>query len=202
MLGQGLSGSFFVVVGAVMAIAMEYVTGQVTEDPTLMLATLTVPAVALLSLLLVAFANVGTQAVGSYIYAVMLRASFRLAGYRTLLAVLAGYVTLLCLWGKVTEYFGSFLTIGACVYAPLAALLFTDFFFVRKQRLDLRSAYGMEGHRAYDYTGGFNWVGLFCVAAGIAISLVAYDPVNATVRCLPLFSLTPTGASFLGTGLL
>lgn len=202
VLGQGLSGSFFVVVGAVMAIAMEYVTGQVTEDPTLMLATLTVPAVALLSLLLVAFANVGTQAVGSYIYAVMLRASFRRAGYRTLLAVLAGYVTLLCLWGKVTEYFGSFLTIGACVYAPLAALLFTDFFFVRKQRLDLRSAYGMEGHRAYDYTGGFNWVGLFCVAAGIAISLVAYDPVNVTVRCLPLFSLTPTGASFLGTGLL
>lgn len=202
VLGQGLSGSFFVVVGAVMAIAMEHVTGQVTEDPTLMLATLTVPTVALLSLLLVAFANVGTQAVGSYIYAVMLRSSFRRLSYQALLGLLALYVALLCLWGKVTEYFGSFLTIGACVYAPLAALLFTDFFFVRKQRLDLRSAYGVEGHHAYDYSRGFNWIGLFCVAAGVALSLAVYDPLSATVRIRPLFYLTPTGCSFLGTGLL
>lgn len=202
VLGQGLSGSFFVVVGAVMAIAMEQVTGQVTEDPTLMLATLSLPTVALLSLLLVAFANVGTQAVGSYLYAIMLRSPFPRLRYRTLLGGLGLYVSLLCLWGKVTEYFGSFLTLGACVYAPLAALLFTDFFLVRRQRLDLRSAYGVEGHHAYDYSGGFNWVGLLCAAAGVALSLAAYDPLTGAVRFLPLFLLTPTGCSFLGTGLL
>ena len=202
VLGQGLSGSFFVVVGAVMAIAMEHVTGQVTEDPTLMLATLTVPALALLSLLLVAFANVGTQAVGSYLYAVMLRSPFSRLSYRALLGILGLYVAGLCLWGRVTEYFGSFLTIGSCVYAPLAALLFTDFFLVRRQRLDLRSAYGMDGHQAYDYSGGFNWVGLLCAGAGVALSLAVYDPISGTVRIPPLFFLTPTGCSFLGTGLL
>ena len=68
VLGQGISGSFFVVVGAVMAIAMQYVTGKVIDDPTLMLATLSSPILALSSLLLVAFANIGTQAVGSYIW--------------------------------------------------------------------------------------------------------------------------------------
>ena len=65
VIGQGVSGSFFVVVGAVMAIAMQYITGEMIDDPTLMLATLSVPALALSSLLLVAFANIGTQAVGS-----------------------------------------------------------------------------------------------------------------------------------------
>lgn len=140
VLGQGLSGSFFVVVGAVMAIAMQYATGKMVDDPTLMLATLSVPALALASLLLVAFANIGTQAVGSYLYGVMLKSSFKKLDYRVLIMILALYVSILCVWGKIIEYFGSFLTISACIYAPLAALLFVDFFFVRKQKLSLRSA--------------------------------------------------------------
>jgi NCS1 family nucleobase:cation symporter-1 len=140
--GQGLSGSFFVVVGAVMAIAMQYVTGEMTDDPTLMLAVLSAPIVALSSLLLVAASNIGTQAVGSYIYGIMLKSSFRKTPYNVLILVLAAYVILLSIWGKIIDYFGSLLTISACVYAPLAALLFVDFFIIRRQKLDLRS-YGM-----------------------------------------------------------
>ena len=60
VLGQGAAGSFFVVVGAVMAIAMQHVTGQMVDDPTLMMATLSAPILGLSSLLLVAFANIGT----------------------------------------------------------------------------------------------------------------------------------------------
>ncbi len=202
VIGQGVSGSFFVVVGAVMAIAMQYVTGEMIDDPTLMLAALSVPALALSSLLLVAFANIGTQAVGSYIYGVMLKSSFKRADYRTLIIILALYAGLLCVWGKIVEYFGSFLTISACIYAPLAALLFTDFFFVRKQKLALRSAFGLNGYNAYNYTHGINWIGLLCVAAGVAMSLLVYNPVTGEIHCMPLFRLTPTGFSFLGTGLL
>ena len=202
VLGQGLTGSFFVVIGAVMAIAMHYVTGEFVDDPTLMLATLSVPAVALCSLLLVGFANVGTQAVGSYIYAVMIKSSFRRASYKLLLLILACYVGGLCIWGKIIDYFGSFLTIGACVYAPLAALLFVDFFVVRKQKISLRAAYGLKGHDAYNYTKGFNFVGLICVLAGIGISLAIYNPLSGKIYCEPLFYLTPTGCSFIGTGIL
>lgn len=202
VLGQGLTGSFFVVIGAVMAIAMQYVTGEFVDDPTLMLATLSVPVVALCSLLLVGFANVGTQAVGSYIYAVMIKSSFHKASYKVLLLILACYVGGLCIWGKIIDYFGSFLTIGACVYAPLAALLFVDFFIIRKQKISLRAAYGLKGHDAYNYTKGFNFVGLLCVLAGIAISLAIYNPLSGKIHCEPLFYLTPTGCSFIGTGVL
>lgn len=200
--GQGLTGSFFVVIGAVMAIAMEHVTGEFVDDPTMMLATLSVPAVALLSLLLVGFANVGTQAVGSYIYSVMIKSSFHKASYKILLIILACYVGGLCIWGKIIDYFGSFLTIGACVYAPLAALLFVDFFIVRKQKICLRSAYGIKGYDAYEYSKGFNFVGLICVVAGVIISLAIYNPLSGEIHCDALFYLTPTGCSFIGTGVL
>ena len=202
VLGQGLSGSFFVVVGAVMSIAMQYVTGKMIADPTIMLATLSIPAVAISSLLLVAFANIGTQAVGSYLYGVMLKSSFKKADYRVLIMILALYVSGLCVWGKIIEYFGSFLTVTASIYAPLAALLCVDFFFVRKQKLALRSAFGLPGYKAYEYTRGINWIGFICVAAGIAMSLLIYNPITAEVHNMFLFHFTPTGFSFLGTGIL
>ncbi|MCR5593698.1 MAG: cytosine permease [Saccharofermentans sp.] len=200
--GQGIAGSFFVVVGAVMAIAMQHVTGTMSDDPTLMMATLSLPVLGLSSLLLVAFANIGTQAVGSYIYGVMLKSTFKKASYRVLVLILGAYVAVLCVWGKIIEYFGSFLTIGALVYAPLAALLFVDFFFIRKQRIDLKSAYELEGHDNYKYTKGFNIVGLICFVLGFIFSLVIYDPIKGIVHVKPLFMLTPTGASFLFTGIL
>lgn len=202
VVGQGVAGSFFVVVGAVMAIAMQYVTGEMIGDPTLMLATLSIPALALSSLLLVAFANIGTQAVGSYIYGVMLKSSFKTVSYRTLVMILAVYVSILCVWGKIIDYFGSFLTIGACIYAPLAALLFVDFFFIRRQKLALRSAFGLPNYHAYVYTKGINWIGILCILAGIVISLAIYNPVTGAIHNMFLFHFTPTGCSFLGTGLL
>ncbi len=202
VLGQGLAGSFFVVLGAVMAIAMEYTTGEAVSDPTVMLATLTVPAMGLCSLLLVAFANIGTQAVGAYLYGVMLKASFKKISYRALIIILSIYVVLLCIWGRITEYFGSFLTISACVYAPLAALLFTDFLFVKKQRISLRSAYGLKGYNAYEYTKGFNIISLICIVFGFCISLAIYNPVTCQVHIPILFYFTPTGFSFLSTSLL
>ena len=200
VLGQGLAGSFFVVVGAVMAIAMQYVCGEMNDDPTMMLATLATPALALCSLLLVAFANIGTQAVGAYIYGVMLRSAFRKVSYNVHIAILALYGILLCIWGKVVEYFGSFLTISACIYAPLAAILFADFFFVRKQHIDLRAAYGMKGHeKVYNFTKGVNLVGIASVVLGVIVSLAIYNPVTAEVHIPILFYLTPTGASFIAT---
>lgn len=200
--GQGIAGSFFVVVGAVMAIAMEYVTGKMIDDPTVMMAALSIPALGLTSLLLVAFANIGTQAVGSYIYGVMLKSTFKKADYRILVLVLAVYVGGLCVWGKIIEYFGAFLTISACVYAPLAALLFVDFFFVRKQKMDFYSAYEIEGHDSYRYTGGFNIIGIICLVVGIAISLLIYNPVSGEIHNEFFFRFTPTGCSLVGTGLL
>lgn len=202
VLGQGLAGSFFVVVGAVMAIAMRLTTGVESTDPTEMLSTLASPALALCSLLLVAFANIGTQAVGSYLYGVTLKSTFPKAKYHTLVGVLALYVSLLCIWGKIVEYFGTFLTVSAYIYAPFAAILFVDFFWVRRQKLDFRSAYSLGDSNAYSYTNGFNIVGFVCLICGCIISLAIYNPITGKIYAPLLFKLTPTGLGFLSTALL
>lgn len=202
VLGQGLAGSFFVVVGAVMAIAMRLKTGVESTDPTEMLSTLASPALALFSLLLVAFANIGTQSVGSYLYGVMLKTTFPKAKYNTLVGILALYVSALCIWGKIVEYFGTFLTISAYIYAPFAALLFVDFFWVRKQKLDFRSAFSNEKNNIYFYTKGFNIVSLVCLVLGCIISLSIYNPITMEIYSPLLFKLTPTGLGFLSTALL
>ena len=45
-------------------------------------------------------------------------------------------------------------------------------------------------------------MGLLCVAAGVAMSLAVYDPISGEIHCMPLFYLTPTGFSFIGTAVL
>jgi len=57
----------FVAAGGVMALAMFVCTGTYESNPTKILATLFGSGFALLSLLLVAFANVGTQGTSSYV---------------------------------------------------------------------------------------------------------------------------------------
>ena len=207
VLGQGVAGSFFVIIGAVMMIAMQYkgfsnLDPNELTDPTRMLSTMASPIAALASLLLVAFANIGTQAVGSYLYGVTLKSSFQKISYHKLILILCAYVAVLCIWGGVEEHFGTFLTITACVYAPLAALLFVDFFFVRRQGLDFRSAYEMKGHTNYVYTHGFNLVGIIVLAIGFCLSLLVYDPISGTIHSHILFKLTPTGFSLIGTGVI
>ena len=202
VLGQGVVGSFFVIIGAVMAIAMEYVTGVMETDPTIMLATLAFPAMALCSLLLVGFANVGTQATGSYLYAIMLKASFHGAKYRVLVVLLCAYVGILGVWGKIIDYLGTFLTIGACTFAPLAALLVTDFFLIRKQKFSLRAGFEIDGNTTYRYFHGINPLGFLCIVFGVAVSLSIYNPISGEIRIPFLFQFTPTICCFIATALL
>ena len=202
VLGQGVVGSFFVIIGAVMAISMEYVTGVMETDPTIMLATLAFPALALCSLLLVGFANVGTQATGSYLYAIMLKASFHKAKYRALVLLLCVYVSVLCVWGKIIDYLGACLTVGACTVAPIAALLLTDIFVVRRQRFSMRAGFEVRGNQTYSYFHGINPVGVFCVLFGVAVSLSIYNPLTGVIHIPFLFQFTPTLCCFTATGLL
>ena len=202
VLGQGAVGSFFVIIGAVMAIAMEYVTGVMESDPTTVLATLSFPAMALLSLLLVGFANIGTQATGSYLYAIMIKASFHKARYRVLIVLLGIYCSVLCVWGKIIDYLGTFLTVGACTFAPLAAMLVTDFFFVRKQKFSLRAGFEIGGNDTYRYFHGINPIGFFCILFGVTFSLSIYNPLTGDIHIPFLFRFTPTLCCFVGTGLL
>ena len=194
-LSYGVVAPFFVATGGVMALAMFVKTGVYESDPTTMLSTLSTPAFALLSLLLVAFANIGTQGTGSYVNCMIVKSGMPKVSYKLMVWIAMVYVSLLTIWGGVEEYFGSFISLAAYIQGPIIGMIVVDYFILRKRKLDLRSAYFLEGHDAYEFTKGFNVVGLSCVFISLLVAvLFVYNPVTAQIQS-PIFLIT-TGSGF------
>lgn len=194
-LAYGVVAPFFVFAGGVMTLAMYVKTGTFESDPTTMLAVLCGPGFALLSLLLVAFANIGTQGTGSYVNCMIIKSGIPKLNYRMLVILTGIYVAILTIWGGVEEHFGTFISIAAFIQAPIIGMSFTDYILVRKRKLSLKSAYFIKGHHAYDYNGGFNLIGLACVLiACITTILFVYNPITGQAES-PIFLLT-TGSGF------
>ena len=194
-LSYGVVAPFFVATGGVMALAMFVKTGVYESDPTTMLSTLSTPAFALLSLLLVAFANIGTQGTGSYVNCMIVKSGMPKVSYKLMVWIAMVYVSALTIWGGVEEYFGSFISLAAYIQGPIIGMIVVDYFLLRKRKLDLRSAYFLDGHRAYNFTKGFNLVGLSCVFVSLLVAvLFVYNPLTKHIQS-SIFLIT-TGSGF------
>jgi len=93
----GIVAPFFIFAGGIMSITMFLKTGAFSDDPTVILATLSGPSAALLSLLLVAFANIGTAGSGTYIHSLLLKAAFPKVKFKWIAVVLTVYMGILAL---------------------------------------------------------------------------------------------------------
>lgn len=192
--GYGIIAPFFVFIGGVMAIVMFITTGVYVDDPTVMLATLG-PEIALLSLMLVAFANIGTQAVGGYVNDMVLKAAWPKVDYKVLVLLSGIYVAVLTYTGEVTANFGQFISIAAYIQGPIIGIVFVDYIILRKRKFSLKSLYYQKGHDAYDFHGGFNWIGVGVIVITLVVALVfVYNPITGAVES-PIFYFT-TGSGF------
>ena len=202
-LAYGMVAPFFVAAGGVMAIAMFVKTGVYSEDPTQMLATLAGPGFSLLSLLLVAFANIGTQGTGSYVNCMIVKSGLPKVSYRLLVILAMIYVSALTVWGWVMDNFGSFISMAAYIQGPIIGMTVVDYLIVKKRKISLKSLYNIEGHKAYEFTGGFNLVGLGCILIAFAscVALI-YDPLTAEIKSPIFLAITGSGYTALCGGLL
>lgn len=200
--GYAIVAPFFVFIGGVMAIVMFISTGVYVDDPTVMLATLG-PEVALLSLMLVAFANIGTQAVGGYVNDMVLKAAWPKVDYKILVLLSGIYVAVLTYTGEVTANFGQFISIAAYIQGPIIGIIFVDYIIMRKRKFSLKSLYYQEGHDAYDFKGGFNWIGIMVIVVTLVVALVfVYNPITGEVMS-PIFCVTTgSGATAILGGFL
>ena len=85
------------------------------------------PAPLLLSLLLVAFANVGTQGTGSYVNCMIVKSGMPKVSYKVLVLIAMVYVSALTVWGGVEEHFGTFISIAAFIQAPIIGMIVVDY---------------------------------------------------------------------------
>jgi NCS1 family nucleobase:cation symporter-1 len=194
-LSYGVVAPFFVAAGGVMALAMFVRAGYYESDPTVMLATLCGPGFALLSLLMVAFANIGTQGTGSYVNCMIVKSGLPKVSYRLLVIIAMFYVSALTIWGWIMDNFGKFISMAAYIQGPIIGMTVVDYLIVKKRKLSLKSVYFMDGHDAYRFTNGFNLVGLGCLLISFVTAvLFVYNPATAEIRS-GLFMFT-TGSGY------
>ena len=190
----GIVAPFFVAAGGVMAIAMFVCAGYYESDPTVMLSTLAGPGFALLSLLMVAFANIGTQGTGSYVNCMIIKSGLPKVSYKLLVILTAFYVAALTVWGWVMDNFGSFISMAAQIQGPIIGMTVVDYLIVKKRKISLKSLYNIDNHKAYEFTGGFNLVGLGCmVIAFVTNILFVYNPLTAEIKSPIFMVLTGSG---------
>ena len=202
-LAYGAVAPFFVAAGGVMAIAMYVKAGYYESDPTTMLATLAGPGFALLSLLMVAFANIGTQGTGSYVNCMIIKSGLPKLSYKLLVILAMIYVSTLTVWGWVMDNFGSFISMAAQIQGPIIGMTVVDYLIVKKRKISLKSLYNIDGHRAYEFTHGFNLVGLGCLVIAFVTNLLfIYNPLTMEIKS-PLFMIfTSCGYTAVCGGLL
>lgn len=186
-----------------MAFAMYVKTGVFESDPTAMLSTLCGSGFALLSLLMVAFANVGTQGTGSYVNCMIVKSGMPKVSYKLLVIIAMVYVSGLTIWGGVNEHFGAFISLAAYIQGPIIGMTVADYLVVKKRKLSLKSAYGLKGHDAYKFTGGFNFVGIGCLIIAFVVSMLfVYNPMTGVIHSDIFLFTTGSGFTAIFGGLL
>ena len=202
-LAYGIVAPFFVAAGGIMAIAMYVTAGYYESDPTVMLSTLAGPGMALLSLLMVAFANVGTQGTGSYVNCMIVKSGFPKISYKLMVLISMVYVSILTVWGWVMDNFGSFISMAAQIQGPIIGMIVVDYLIVKKRKVSLKSLYNIDNHNAYEFTHGFNLVGLGCIVIAFVTNLLfVYNPLTAEIKSPIFLVLTGSGYTAVSGGLL
>ena len=202
-LAYGVVAPFFVFAGGAMAIAMFVHAGYYESDPTVMLATLAGPGFSLLSLLMVAFANIGTQGTGSYVNCMIVKSGLPKVSYKLLVWLAAIYVSALTVWGWVMDNFGSFISMAAQIQGPIIGMTVVDYLIVKKRKISMKSLYNIDNHKAYEFTHGFNLVGLGCMLIAFVTNILfVYNPLTAEIKSPIFMILTGSGYTAVCGGLL
>lgn len=202
-LAYGAVAPFFVAAGGIMAIAMFVKAGYYESDPTVMLSTLAGPGFALLSLLMVAFANIGTQGTGSYVNCMIVKSGMPKVSYKLLVILAMFYVSALTVWGWVMDNFGSFISCAAYIQGPIIGMTVVDYLIVKKRKISLKSLYNIDGHNAYEFTKGFSLVGLGCILISfVTCVLFIYNPLTAEIKSPIFLVVTGSGYTAICGGLL
>lgn len=177
--GLGLPVGLVSVIGLLSALALPDSGG----DPTSYLVKLGGVPVGVVSLLFIILANVGTVMVGVYVTTVGLKqlpGLQRRVSWNGTTAITLAPVLLIVLAfpNYFFDHIGTFLAFMGVLFAPMCGIQVVDYFFFRKQRLDVRGLYLSGRGSSYHFWGGVNPAGVLGLLAGFATYVYLLNPVT------------------------
>jgi len=170
-----------------------------SDDPTEWMVPLGGPVMGVLALCFVALANVTSSSVSMFASGLALRhiERFRLLPWSYLMLLTILPCLPFIVWPQELYDLGdAFLTYNGTLFAPVAGILFADYFLLRGQTLNLWAIFSDDAGAEYHYWRGYNWVALGCVALGQIVYLTLYNPLTAETT--EMFRFLPASvASFV-----
>ncbi len=172
-------------------------------DPAVWMSQLGGPSMAIVALLFVIVANIGTTLVGIYIASIGLL-QIESVQRRSRWGLLTGatVIPVALISAFAAEPFmnnvPTFLAFMGVLLGPVVGIQIADLLFIRRGQLDVRGLYRHAGS-PYRYLAGFNPAGFVAAAAGSAIYLYLLNPVTFSSR-EPFSLLTATVPSVLVGG--
>lgn len=187
------------IVGLLAAVAL----GE--SDPTIWMTKIAGPAVGIIALLFVAFANMTSMANILYTSIVGLRQvgtqSVRRVPWGTILFLFCLIpLGLVVFYPQMYDGFFIFLVWTSALNSALAGIGIADYFLLRGQKLDMRKLHAPQENGAYRFLGGFNPIGLVALAVGFGVYVSIFNP--QTLASLSVFKfVTASIPSCLTAGL-
>ena len=177
VLGLGAMMSLVLVIGLIAALVVPESAG----DPTAFLIGVGGPVFGVVALLFLVLANIGTIMVGAYSAALGLKQlpaiDRRISWPAAVLLVLAPMVLIaVFLAGPFMANYGAFITLAGILLGPICGMQIVDYYLVRRQELDVRSLYSLDGTGKYWYFGGYNPAGIVGLLAGMGTYLLLMNP--------------------------
>jgi cytosine/uracil/thiamine/allantoin permease len=133
------------------------------------------------ALIFVAIANISSSAISIFASGLALRHLRVLSARPWWHLVLWSLVPCLpfVFWPTDLYDMGSnFLSYNGTLFAPVVGVLFADFVFVRKQRLNLAAIFDDDPSAEYYYTRGFHWPALISLVFGQFVYFALLDPLT------------------------
>jgi NCS1 family nucleobase:cation symporter-1 len=179
MLGQALglptAMTLYAFIGVAVTSASAVIFGEAIWDPVVLLGRFHQPAVALVALIALLLATLNTNVAANVVSPSNdfsnlnpRRISFRTGG------LLTGVLGLVMMPWKLLSDYSSYIfgwLVGySALLGPIAGVMIADYFVVRRRQLAIEDLY--LRHRAYEYSGGFNYRALIALISGVVVALL------------------------------
>lgn len=193
-----------IVFGIVCSIALFSGLVVGSDDPTQWMVPLGGVVMGVLALAFVALANITSTSISLYASGLALRhvPGLHQKAWRFIIALTIVPLCFFVIWPQELYDFGdAFLAYNGTMHAPVGGILLVDYFFLRRQSLNLWAIFEAAPSGAYHYWRGFNVLALGSVVIGQITYFAVYNPFTDAAHWT--FSFVPASiAAFVLPGLI